>query len=118
MNSMLTNTGLSNSLPNTPTQNNGFIPPFLPLPPGVNQQAFDVLQMGNQDFNPMHFNVNSPDYHNQRSNDHRHRERDGHRHNGYSNYRNEDGNRKREDRSRSYDRSRSRGYDNHDRRRR
>jgi len=118
MNSMLTNTGLSNSLPNTPTQNNGFIPPFLPLPPGVNQQAFDVLQMGNQDFNPMHFNVNSPDYHNQRSNDHRHRERDGHRHNGYSNYRNEDGNRKRDDRSRSYDRSRSRGYDNHDRRRR
>ena len=118
MNNMVPTAGLSNSLPSTPTQNNGFIPPFLPLPPGINPQAFNSFPGGNQDFNQMHFNMNSPDNQNQRNLEPRHREREDHRHNGYSNYRSEDRGRKRDDRSRSYDRSRSRGYENHDRRRR
>ena len=109
--------GLSNSLPDTSSLNNAFIPPFLPLPPGVNPQAFNGMQEGNRGLNQMQFNSNSPDYHNQRNTGSRNRERD-HRHNGYSDYnRGEDRNRMRDDRSRSHDRSRSR-YDNHDRRRR
>ena len=112
-------TGLSNSLPNTSSLNNGFIPPFLPLPPGVNPHAFNALQDGNRDFHQMQFGGNTPEHQNQRNMGPRHREREDYRNNSYSNYnRGDDRDRKRDDRSRSHDRSRSRGYDNHDRRRR
>lgn len=110
---------LSNSLLESSSLNNGFIPPFLPLPPGVNPHAFNSLEGGTQDFHQMQFGGNTPAHQNQRNMGPRHREREDYRNNSYSNYnRGEDRDRKRDDRSCLYDRSRSRGYDNHDRRRR
>ena len=100
---------------------NGFVPAFLPPPPGMDTTAVNINEERNRDFLNLQCSSNNINYRDNQS----YRNHDtgrGDRHDkSHSNYdRREDRNRKGEDRdrSRSNDRSRSRGYDSYDRRRR
>lgn len=98
---------------------NGFIPAFLPPPPGMDHNAVNINEDRNREFMNLQCNSNNTNYRDNQS--HRNHDtgrgdRPDKRHSNYD--RREDRNRNREDRSRSNDRSRSGGYDNYDRRRR
>ena len=118
LNALSTSAPTSSSSTENAVLGNGFIPQFLPPPPGIDMDgAISGEHNGNREFENMQFTINNTNYQEHTNHQNHDRRSGGHHSRNSSNFDRRD-DRNRNDRSRSNDRTRSHGYDRYDRRRR